>query len=99
MIQYIYDARGAAVAYVQGRYIHSMRGQAVGQIVNGTHVHKISGQYIGELYRDMVVDRHLGNRGNVGNPGNPGNAGNPGNPGNRGAVNYGYPDVSHKLLN
>lgn len=46
----------------------------------------------------MVVDKHLGNFGNIGNPGNPGNAGNPGNPGNRGAVNYGYRDVFHKLL-
>ena len=26
MIQYIYDARGNAVAYIQGRFIHSMRG-------------------------------------------------------------------------
>jgi len=98
MTNYIYDNHGSAVAYVQGRYIYSMRGNAVGQIVNGSHVHRLSGQYVGELYRDMVVDKHLGNLGNVGNPGNPGNAGNPGNPGNRGAVNYGYNDVSADLL-
>jgi hypothetical protein len=98
MIKYLYNSQGTAVAYIQGRYIHSMGGQAVGQIVNETHVHKLSGSYVGELYRDMVVDRYLGNLRNVGNPGNPGNAGNPGNPGNRGAVNYGYPDVSAKLL-
>ena len=46
----------------------------------------------------MIVDKHFGNPGNIGNPGNPGNAGNPGNPGNRGAVNYGYKDVSGDLL-
>jgi hypothetical protein len=46
----------------------------------------------------MVVNKYLGNYGNIGNPGNPGNAGNPGNPGNRGSLNYGYPDVFHKLL-
>lgn len=74
-----------------------MRGRAVGQ-VSGTHVHKLTGSYVGELYKDMVVDRHMGNFGNIGNPGNPGNAGSPGNPGNRGSVNYGYPDVFDKLL-
>jgi hypothetical protein len=98
MLKYIYDSRGLAVAYVQGRYVYSMHGDAVGQLVNGTHVHRLTGQYVGEVYRDMIVDKHLGNLGNVGNPGNPGNAGNPGNPGNRGAVDYGYPDVSAQLL-
>ncbi len=74
-----------------------MQGQAIDQR-NGTHVHKLSGQYVGELHEDLVLDKHLGNFGNIGNPGNPGNAGNPGNPGNRGAVNYGYPGVFHKLI-
>jgi hypothetical protein len=69
----------------------------VGQL-RDTHVHKISGEYVGELYKDMVVDRHLGNLGNVGNSGNPGSPGCPGNPGNRGSVNYGYPDVFDALL-
>jgi hypothetical protein len=46
----------------------------------------------------MVVNKHMGNYGNIGNPGNPGNPGSPGNPGNRGAVNYGYPDVSSELF-
>lgn len=98
MINYIYNSAGDAVAYVQGRYVHSMRGDAVGQVVSGTHVHRLSGEYVGELHRDMIVDKHLGNLGNVGNPGNPGNAGNPGNPGNRGSLDYGYPDVSSQLL-
>lgn len=97
-MNYIYNESGQAIGYVQGRYIHSMRGAAVGQIVNHTHVHKLTGAYVGELDNDMIVDKHLGNLGNVGNPGNPGNAGNPGNPGNRGRVNYGYRDVSEELL-
>ncbi|WP_298210392.1 4-fold beta flower protein [Ferrimicrobium sp.] len=98
MTNYIYNERGEAIAYIQGRYIHSMHGQAIGQIVDGTHVHKLTGAYVGELHKDMVVDKHLGNLGNVGNPGNPGNTGNPGNPGNRDRINYGYPDVSGVLL-
>ena len=97
MTNYIYNARGSAVGYIRGRYIHSMNGQAVGQI-RGSHVHKLSGQYVGELYKDMIVNKHVGNPGNIGNPGDPGNAGNPGDPGNRGSVNYGYPDVSNELF-
>jgi hypothetical protein len=95
---FIYDSAGRAVGFWRSRFVYTLRGAPIGQI-RGTHVHKLSGEYVGELYKDMVVDRHLGNLGNIGNPGNPGNAGNPGNPGNRGAVNYGYPDVFHKLLN
>lgn len=98
MIRYIYNDHGLVVAYVQGRYIHSIRGEAIGQIANETHVHRLTGEYVGELHKDMIVDKHLGNLGNIGNPGNPGNAGNPGNPGNRGVINYGYPDVSSMLL-
>lgn len=73
-----------------------MNGAPVGQL-NGTRVHTMSGEYVGELYRDMVVDRNLGNRGNIGNPGNPGNVGSPGNPGNRGSISIGYRDVFNKL--
>lgn len=98
MIQYIYNDRGDAFAYIEGRFVHTMRGDAVGQIVGGTHVHRLSGSYVGELHHDMIVAKHLGDLGNVGNPGNPGNAGNPGNPGNRGRVSYGYRDVSGRLL-
>lgn len=96
MTQYLYDQRGNAVGFIRGTHIHDMRGTAIGQI-RGTHVHKLSGPYVGELYKDMVVNRHLGNYGNVGHCGNPGNAGSPGNPGNRGSVNYGYPDVFAEL--
>lgn len=88
MTQYIYNSHGKAVGFINGRYIHTMRGQAVGQL-NGTHVHHLRGPYIGELDHDMIVNKHMGNYGNIGNPGNPGN---------RGAVNYGYPDVSAELF-
>lgn len=98
MIKYIYNVHGNAIGYIQGRFIYSMRGTAIGQLNGDSHVHRLSGRYVGELHHDMIVDKHCGNLGNVGNPGNPGNAGNPGNPGNRGAMNYGYPDVSGKLF-
>jgi hypothetical protein len=98
MINYLYNQYGNAVGFITGMFIYDMSGNAVGQINNGTHVHKLSGSYVGEIYKDMVVDMHMGNLGNVGNPGNPGNMGNPGNPGNRGGANYGYEDVFDKLL-
>jgi hypothetical protein len=94
---YIYDSRGSAVGFWRGKYVYALNGTPIGQL-NGCHVHKLSGQYVGELHKDMVVDKHLGNLGNIGNSGNPGNPGHPGNPSNRGAVNYGFPDVFHKLL-
>jgi len=61
------------------------------------NVHNISLQYVGELYKDMIVDMHLGDYGSVGNCGNPWMYGSPGNPGSRGSANYGYPDVFDKL--
>ena len=85
------------MGFINGRYIHTMRGKAVGQL-NGTHVHHLRGSYVGELDHDMIVNKHMGNYGNIGNPGNPGNPGSPGNPGNRGSVSYGYPDVSNELF-
>ena len=82
---------------ISTRYIYKLNGTPIGQLKD-THVHRLSGEYVGELYKDMVVDKHLGNLGNIGNPGNPGSPGSPGNPGSRGGVNYGYPDVWEKLL-
>jgi hypothetical protein len=93
---YIYDEHGSAVGFWKGRYVYLLDGRPIGQL-RGTHVHKLSGEYVGELFKDMVVDKHAGNKGNIGNSGNPGFAGNPGNPGNRGARNVGYPDVFNEL--
>lgn len=94
---YIYDGQGTAVGFWRRGYVYTIDGTPVGQL-NGNHVHTLSGEYVGELYRDMIVDKHTGTLANIGNRGNPGRAGSPGNPGNRGAVNLGYPDVFHKLL-
>ena len=66
--------------------------------LQGTHVHNLGGSYVGELHKDMVVDRQALTYGDIGNPEDLGNPGRPGNPGNRGAVNYDYLDVFHKLM-
>lgn len=94
---YVYNQSGRAVGYIQGRCIHDIYGKAVGQL-NGNSVHTLSGCYVGELDHQMVVDKGTGDPGNIGHPGDPGNAGMPGDPGNRGSANYGYRDVSTKLL-
>jgi hypothetical protein len=99
---YIYDSRGKAVGFWQGKYIHTLDGRPIGQLC-GTRVHKLSGDYVGELYKDMVVDKRVGDPGPLRDPGFPApglpaNAGTPGNPRNRGALNCAYPDVFCKLL-
>lgn len=98
MTDYVYHRSGRAIGFRRGKYIHDMHGRVVGQVQGDTHVHRLTGPYVGELYDDMIVDRHLGNRGNIGNPGNPGNPGSPGNPGNRGGRGCPYPDVSGQLF-
>jgi hypothetical protein len=98
MTDYLYRVDGRPAGFIRGRFIHDMRGQAIGQISSSGHVHRLSGQYVGELHDKQVVDKHLGNFGNIGNPGNPGNPGSPGNPGNRGHRGCPYRDVFDKLL-
>lgn len=97
MPQFLYDTYGNPVGYINENFIHTLGGTPVGQ-VNDTHVHKLTGEYVGELYMDMVVDMNLGDLGNIGHGGNPGNPGFFGIPENRGAVETGYTDVFHKLI-
>ena len=74
-MDFIYRASGEAAGFRQGRFVHAMSGEAIGQVHGDTHVHRMDGAYVGELFQDMVVDQHLGDFGNVGYPGDPGNAG------------------------
>jgi 4-fold beta-flower domain-containing protein len=96
-MKYLYDRRGDAVAYVEGQYVFSMDGAPTGY-VEGAHVYRISGEYVGELFRDMVVDQYLSNPGGIGRVIDPGRAFPAENPGSRGAFDYGFPDVIHKLF-
>ncbi len=94
---YIYDNHGNAVGYWQGKYIHTLDGRPIGQLC-GTHVHKLSGDYVGELYKDMVVDKRVGDPGPLGNLSAPTKSATSGDPGNRGALKCAYRDVFRKLL-
>lgn len=97
MPKFIYDKRGNPFGFIHKEFIHTLQGQAIGQLC-GSHVHSLSGSYVGELHKDMIVDKNIGDFGNIGHPGDPGNPGSFGIPTNRGVLNYGYQDVSHKLL-
>src|SRR5688572_16913344 len=94
---FFYDRSGEAVGFRSGEYIYTMSGDAIA-FIQGTHVHKLSGPYVGELHRDMVVNEYLSNPGSIGHVGNPGKLPRADNPGNRGPMDYGYPDVFHKLF-
>lgn len=97
MLGYLFDRLGDAVAYLEAGYVFAMDGRPVGYL-DGTHVYRLSGTYVGELHRDMIVDQYLANPGSMGRITEPGRIAPPGNPGSRGPVDYGYPDVIHKLF-
>jgi hypothetical protein len=97
MIPYVYDARGNAVGFVRGRFIHTMEGAAVGQL-SGTRVHKMSGQYVGELFDCMVVDQYRGDYSSIGRFDNHASAGRPVKPGSRGYRGGPHADVFNALL-
>jgi len=97
MMDYIYNERNEAVGFWKRGHVYEMSGKPVGQL-RDTHIHTLSGEYIGELYKEMVVDKHIGQQGNIGNSGNHDNAESHGNPGNRGVVICIYPNVWESLL-
>ena len=43
MTEYIYGQAGQALGYRRGRFIHDMRGRAIGQVSGDTHIHKLRG--------------------------------------------------------
>ena len=97
MALFIFDVRGRAVAFVEGKFIHDLGGEAIGQI-NGTHAHTLSGEYVGEFHKHMIVDKQRRNIRKLGSAVNPENAGNHGKPGDKAIDTYGVTDVFHKLL-
>lgn len=86
MGDYLYDASGNAVEFVQDRFIYRLDGTPIGQL-SGSTVYDLTGQHVGELQDDIVVDTGL-RRGNLGavSPPHPGARGSPGNRGARGCA-------------
>ena len=96
MSDFIYDAKGNGVGFIEDEFIHSLSGQPIGQ-VRDTHIYKISGEYIGELHDNMVVDMHLGTLESIGHSIEPGYPLYRGIPKNRGAVETEFTDVFYLL--
>lgn len=93
---FIYDSAGDPVAFREGNYLFDLDGYPLA-FLEGPHVHRLDGTYVGELHRDMIVDAYISSPGWTSSPGDPGRVPPPDHPGSRGALDYGYPDVSDKL--
>ncbi|MBM4277059.1 MAG: hypothetical protein FJ130_04135 [Deltaproteobacteria bacterium] len=96
MSGFIFDKDGNAVGVRLDPYIFDLEGNPIGQLLNN-YVFTLSGKYIGEFHKDMILDKNI-NPGNVSPQINVGKIREFRNPGNRGKVDYGYPDVFHRLL-
>ena len=97
MTLFIYDVRGTAVAFAEGKFIYKLHGEPIGQL-NGTHAHMLSGEYVGELHKQMIVDKQRRNIRKLGRAVDVENAGNAGHPGDKALDTYVVTDVFYKLL-
>jgi hypothetical protein len=97
MYGYFYDRKGEAIGVRQGEHIFDLQGYAIGY-VQGDHVYKMTGEYVGEIFQDMIVNQYISNPGSIGSVMSPGRIPPIERPPPRGAADYGYPDVSHELL-
>ena len=99
MIKFIYNTEGKVVGFACGKYIYQLNGRLIGQLSGASsHVHKVTGEYVGEFYKDMIVDLHTGNVTVIRGCKEVGNTDRQTSPGNRPTLNYGFPDVSAKLV-
>lgn len=93
MAHWLFDSRGAPVAFVNGDNVFSDRGRFLGKL-DGEEVW--NGRYVGEIRTgDRFLRRRSGKAVIRGRPGIPGTPGMPGRPGQRGAIGMpgGYEDV------
>ncbi len=80
MTRWLYDSDGEAIAYFQGEYLYSARGEFVGKLYEDNTIW--NGDYIGEIMADdrfVFDERQLkASRGIPGRPPLPGFVGEPG---------------------
>jgi hypothetical protein len=98
MTMYVYHADGHPVGFLFGTFIHDLDGGPLGRIL-GSHVFRIDGTYVGEFHKETVVAKPvLGNTNPIQPMTPPPPVPSPGASfSRRGLVNYGYPDVFHRL--
>ncbi|HEX8214668.1 MAG TPA: hypothetical protein VF582_04260 [Allosphingosinicella sp.] len=98
MTMYVYHAAGHPVGFLFSTFIHDLEGTPLGRIL-GSHVYRLDGNYVGEFHKETVVAKPvLGNTRDIAAMAAPPRRPSPGiSFSRRGLVNYGYPDVFHRL--
>lgn len=99
MTMYVYHADGHPVGFLFSTFIHDLDGEPLGRIL-GSHVYRLDGVYVGEFHKETVVAKPvLGNTRDIAPIAIPAAIPGPGTSfSRRGLVNYGYPDVFHRLF-
>lgn len=98
MTMYVYHADGHPVGFLFSTFIHDLEGHPLGRVL-GSHVYRIDGTYVGEFHKETVVQKPTpaATRDIQPMPA-PRKLDSPGVTfSRRGLVNYGYPDVFHRL--
>ncbi|MDQ3140378.1 MAG: hypothetical protein M3Q15_06595 [Pseudomonadota bacterium] len=98
MTMYVYHADGHPVGFLFSTFIHDMNGHPLGRVL-GSHVYRIDGSYVGEFHKETVVEKPLPTgRRDIQPMAMPNKLESPGPSfSRRGLVDYGYPDVFHRL--
>lgn len=98
MTMYVYHADGHPVGFLFSSFIHDLEGTPLGRIL-GSHVYRLDGVYVGEFHKETVVAKPvIGNTRDLAAIAAPAKLDGPGiSFSRRGLVNYGYPDVFHRL--
>jgi hypothetical protein len=98
MTMYVYHADGHPVGFLFSSFIHDLEGTPLGRIL-GSHVYRLDGVYVGEFHKETVVAKPvLGSTRDIAPMAAPARLQSPGlSFSRRGLVNYGYPDVFHRL--
>jgi hypothetical protein len=97
MAMYVYSTEGEPVGFLYETFIHDLDGTPLGRII-GSRVHRFDGSYVGEWYKDTVVERPGVSARQLPPMAPPPRRVSPGSSWRRrGVVDYGYPDIFHRL--
>ena len=98
MTMYVYHAEGHPVGFLFSTFVHDLEGNPLGRIL-GSHVYRLDGSYVGEFHKETVVAKPVvGHTRDIAPIRAPAKLPGPGMSfSRRGLVNYGYPDVFHRL--
>lgn len=97
MPMYVYHAQGHTLGFLSGNIIHDLSGEPLGRIL-GSHVYRLDGSYVGEWFKESVVDKPVYTRRPIAPmEAPPALPALPAGGSRRGVIDYGFPDVFHRL--